>query len=379
MRRFHMIFRFLIMAVVLGAALIATSVGVAAQELTVDLPIVKLNCPYDPGDVSLSAGNIPDECTEVAGVAFAVRDEAGDVIGECTTDASGTCRITVVAPEGPTRVFVVEDVTTATPGFVPRANPVEAFIGVPEAAALVINIPTEEAQADTIGLGIRKFNCPSAADFEAGSGSCELGAGVSFEVATADGETLGTCTTEIAVVQTTEVAICYVVDVPFDTPLVITEDVSTGPAGYVPLENPQTMTIQRPELEGQDFAPSVNFVNVPAETGNGDDGTDGGPVVVDPVSCGHFESQEDAQAYFDEYQLDDPSVLDPDGDGIACEFAFDEEASSGGDTDETTEVVALPKTGAGTAATGDQSNHVLAVTLMLASAMAMGMQRRLSR
>lgn len=44
----------------------------------------------------------------------------------------------------------------------------------------------------------------------------------------------------------------------------------------------------------------------------------GGPVVVDPVSCGFFETQEDAQAALD----DNPALavtLDSDGDGIACE------------------------------------------------------------
>jgi len=48
----------------------------------------------------------------------------------------------------------------------------------------------------------------------------------------------------------------------------------------------------------------------------------GGPVVVDPVSCGFFESQEDAQAALD----GDPSLattLDSDNDGITCEDAFE--------------------------------------------------------
>ncbi|MEJ7901908.1 MAG: excalibur calcium-binding domain-containing protein, partial [Thermomicrobiales bacterium] len=48
----------------------------------------------------------------------------------------------------------------------------------------------------------------------------------------------------------------------------------------------------------------------------------GGPVVVDPVSCGFFESQEDAQAALD----GDPrraTTMDSDNDGIACEDAFE--------------------------------------------------------
>lgn len=258
----------------------------------------------------------------------------------------------------------------------------DAEIAAGECAATA----SEEAQPDTIGLGIRKFNCPSAAAatvLEAGEATCDPGARVTFEVATADGDSLGTCTTEISVVRTAEVAICYVVDVPFETPLVITEDVSTGPAGFVPLSNPQTMTIQRPAPDAQDFAPIVTFVNVPAETGSGDNnGGEGGPVVVDPVSCGHFETQADAQAYFDTYELDDPSVLDPDGDGYACEFRFGEVNPSGTGTNETSETsqpIALPNTGAGTIVGGDRSNRVIAVTLLLMSGMAVGLQRRLAR
>lgn len=46
--------------------------------------------------------------------------------------------------------------------------------------------------------------------------------------------------------------------------------------------------------------------------------TTGGPVVVDPVSCGFFETQEDAQFALDE-NPDLATTLDSDGDGIACE------------------------------------------------------------
>jgi uncharacterized protein YfcZ (UPF0381/DUF406 family) len=44
----------------------------------------------------------------------------------------------------------------------------------------------------------------------------------------------------------------------------------------------------------------------------------GGPVVVDPVSCGFFETREDAQAEL-EARPELAEVLDSDGDGIACE------------------------------------------------------------
>jgi hypothetical protein len=64
----------------------------------------------------------------------------------------------------------------------------------------------------------------------------------------------------------------------------------------------------------------------------------------DYTSCGHFETQAAAQEVLDAGLVDDPSVLDADGDGIACEFAF------GGSEDGTTEGVReLPATGIGVA------------------------------
>ncbi len=44
--------------------------------------------------------------------------------------------------------------------------------------------------------------------------------------------------------------------------------------------------------------------------------------VVDPTSCGHFETWEDAQAALDDPDFPNRENLDPDGDGIACESAF---------------------------------------------------------
>lgn len=181
---------------------------------------------------------------------------------------------------------------------------------------------------DTIALGIQKYNCPTAAAFDAGSANCELGGGVTFEVATVDGEVLGTCTTEIGVVRTSEVAYCYVMGLPFDTELVITEDLSTGPAGYVPLENPKVMTIERPAPDAADFTPTAVFVNVLADAdtdeGNGD------------------------------------------------ETATDGEGEAG-------EAVTLPNTGSGTAADGMPGNLFLGTAMLLLSGTSLLVRRQLFR
>ncbi len=269
---------------VLAALLVIASLSArsaSAQGLTVDLPIVAFTCPSDPGDVSLARGNIPAECEEVAGVAFTVRAEDGTVLGTCTTDASGTCRVTVPAPDGPTPVLVVEDVETVPAGYVPRENPVESFIGVPEAGALVINLPEDEAASETIGLIIDKVNCSSAAVFEAGRAGCELGVGVTFEVATTEGEVLGTCTTEAMTIQTEEVAACIIL-VPRGATVVVTEDLSTAPTGYAPMENPKTVTIRGDNPTPPDYTPRAVFVNLlvvgnepPAEEVPADEDSDG--------------------------------------------------------------------------------------------------------
>lgn len=63
------------------------------------------------------------------------------------------------------------------------------------------------------------------------------------------------------------------------------------------------------------------------------------PPAYDPSSCGHFDSQADAQAAFDAGEVAQPENLDPDGNGIVCEFAFDKDRDGS--------KVTLPKTGSG--------------------------------
>lgn len=108
------------------------------------------------------------------------------------------------------------------------------------------------------------------------------------------------------------------------------------------------------------------------------------PTAVDPVSCGHFETQADAQAYFDSTDLPDPSVLDPDGDGIACEFPFGEVNGGNGEApgsgqEAPAEVVALPNTGTGTAGPGSGQVFLAGLVAVLTGGLALGLQRRLSR
>lgn len=90
----------------------------------------------------------------------------------------------------------------------------------------------------------------------------------------------------------------------------------------------------------------------------------GGPPAFDPVSCGHFESQQAAQEFFDQGTLDDPSVLDWDGDGIACEDAFAGNQPAEEETETTSVVVSLPNTGTGPQEDSD-ADLFLAVAVLL--------------
>jgi hypothetical protein len=139
-----------VVAVAFGLVLLATLVGISpvgAQE-QIDFTIGKFTCPTDPGNVSLAAGNIPDECDPSAGVAFTVAMTDGTEIGSCTTDSSGICKVQV--PNEAT-VTATEDVSTAPAGYAPRENPITTQAVTEFAGALFINLPT--TQPPVVGVG----------------------------------------------------------------------------------------------------------------------------------------------------------------------------------------------------------------------------------
>ena len=98
----------------------------------------------------------------------------------------------------------------------------------------------------------------------------------------------------------------------------------------------------------------------------------GGPPVVDPVSCGTFDTQADAQAYLDSGQ-GDPAIIDPDGDGFACEIQFgevgepatEEPVSGRTNTSGSGTSTRLPSTGSGTASSTPDALTAMAMFLAL--------------
>ncbi len=101
-----------------------------------------------------------------------------------------------------------------------------------------------------------------------------------------------------------------------------------------------------------------------------------GPVVVDPASCGHFDTQEDAQATLDE-RPELAATLDPDGNGIACETLpkGTDGGTTGENTGETTggttstaapgSPITLPNTGVGSSQQASAVHWILPFTAIV--------------
>lgn len=96
----------------------------------------------------------------------------------------------------------------------------------------------------------------------------------------------------------------------------------------------------------------------------------GPPPARDYVSCGHFDTQADAQAALDAGNLDANGVasLDSDGDGYACETRFGEPAA---EATVPVSVQALPRTGTAPVAAADTGMLVLAGLAMASVAAAL--------
>jgi hypothetical protein len=107
---------------------------------------------------------------------------------------------------------------------------------------------------------------------------------------------------------------------------------------------------------------------------------DSPPPAMDYTSCGHFESQASAQEALDSGLVADPALLDGDGDGIACENAFETVAGNTEIAEPTVPApaaVRLPKTGAGTS--GSEGATPWAIAFVLTSGVALVLGHRLRR
>jgi uncharacterized surface anchored protein len=164
----------------------------------VGFPVYKLDCQTDPGDVSAAdlfadPAYAPDGCVRVAGVAFEVTIDGEPLPAQFVTSADGSFQLSVQVFAS---VSVTEDLSTATPGYLPR-----------EATLTIDNVPAEGVDglvfvnlAQDGHLRLVKYVCktekPRATEFEitdptgitlAGGkddrhDKCWLGANVAFTI-----------------------------------------------------------------------------------------------------------------------------------------------------------------------------------------------------
>jgi hypothetical protein len=87
---------------------------------------------------------------------------------------------------------------------------------------------------------------------------CAPGSGIWFEATAPDGAVYGSCVTELSPNGLS--GLCSIV-VPYDTTVIVTEDIDTIPAGYAPRENPISVEIPPPPLDGP--INGAVFVNLP--------------------------------------------------------------------------------------------------------------------
>jgi hypothetical protein len=113
----------------------------ASEPAELDFRIAAFNCPEDPGNVSLAAGNIPGTCDPAEGAAFTVTDANGTLLAECTAEANGLC---IVQLPMDIAVTVTEDEATISGNFVPRQNPIQTEVRTEFAGALFINLPGDQ-------------------------------------------------------------------------------------------------------------------------------------------------------------------------------------------------------------------------------------------
>ncbi len=149
----------LLLALLLSA--LAFGPSAAAQEELIGFEVAKYTCETDPGTISPTVGEIPEDCAETAGVAFTIEVAGGETLS-CTTDETGLCNARV--PSGAT-VTVTEDATTAPAGYAPRQNPIVVEEALTEfAGAVFVNLPV--ANGDDDGDGDSPTTLP-----ETGSGA----------------------------------------------------------------------------------------------------------------------------------------------------------------------------------------------------------------
>jgi hypothetical protein len=99
--------------------------------------------------------------------------------------------------------------------------------------------------------------------------NCEPAAGIVVDVSYSDGTYIGSCTTELTdTPYGTQMSYCAVEGVPLNATLVITQDPSTIPDGYTPINDTQTLVVGDLIPGGGDQS-TITFINIRTDGNDG--------------------------------------------------------------------------------------------------------------
>jgi hypothetical protein len=235
-----------------------------------DLPIHVINCPDLPDDLSWEERI--GQCEPGIGIEFTA-SHLGEVEGTCVAEADGaiaTCHVPVNF--GTFEVYVSENGNTVPDGyyaieeFVVLDIPAESTPAGEGPVATFVNelIEAPPAQQGTVDLLVNAINCPDLPEpdefpFDNWEHECEPAPGVGF-FAQVEGVDIGSCVTAVNTAPEPQSVAYCTIPVNFGTTVVVVEDVSTVPEGYIAVD-PPVVTVEVPDGPGGD-QPLARFINV---------------------------------------------------------------------------------------------------------------------
>jgi hypothetical protein len=150
------------------------------------------------------------------------------------------------------------------------------------ALLLTTGVVTAAQDTGTFDLQVMVRNCDAelVEFFTQPQEGCVPGAGAFFNVTADNGDFLGNCEAEVTA---SPIFAGCSVEVPYGITGIVTEDLASLPAGYVPVQNP--VPFRAEHADGEDYGTMAIFINE----------LQGGPVTTDLPNTGAGVSAPDGQ------------------------------------------------------------------------------------
>jgi hypothetical protein len=163
---------------------------------------------------------------------------------------------------------------------------ISAFFVLASVAWLAPGTGAAQPSPTSWGLTVSVNLCDENPIVVGEAANCEPAAGIVVDVSYSDGSYIGSCTTELTdTPYGTQMSYCAVEGVPLNATLVITQDSSTIPDGYSPINDAQTLVVGDLIPGGGDQS-TITFINIKTDGNDGllPPGSDEKEVEVDGVT-----------------------------------------------------------------------------------------------